>query len=117
LSIPATEKCRAVLSVWTERRKPSAVCRELGVKWMILKHWQNRALEGMLRALEPRRSAEQGTELSPRLQSLLDHREKSMLVKSAGRMESRLSTRMAAIASKPGKGDQKITEGNTRQKE
>ena len=27
----AEQKCRAVLSVWTERRKPGEVCRELGV--------------------------------------------------------------------------------------
>ena len=32
----AEEKCRAVLSVWTERRKPGEVCRELGVAWSIL---------------------------------------------------------------------------------
>ena len=118
LSIPATEKCRAVLSIWTERRKPAAVCRELGVKWMILKHWQNRALEGMLQALEPRRNLEQGTALSPRLQALLEHREKNLLVRSAGQLESRLSSRLTAIASKRDVGDTKKTEGiNTRQKE
>jgi len=32
----AEEKCRAVLSVWTERRKPGEVCRELGVAWSLL---------------------------------------------------------------------------------
>ncbi len=32
----AEEKYRAVLSVWTERRKPGEVCRELGVAWSIL---------------------------------------------------------------------------------
>jgi len=44
----AEEKCRAVLSVWTERCKPGDVCRELGVTWTLLSHWQSRAMEGML---------------------------------------------------------------------
>jgi hypothetical protein len=118
LSIPAVEKCRAVLSVWTERRKPAAVCRELGIKWTILMHWQNRALEGMLQALESRRNLEQGVALSPRLQALLEHREKRLLVRSADQLETRLSSRLSAIASKPVKGDTKTTDGaNTRQKE
>jgi transposase-like protein len=118
LSIPAAEKCRAVLSVWTERRKPAAVCRELGIKWTILMHWQNRALEGMLQALEPRRNLAQGAALSPRLQTLLDHREKNLLARSAVPLESRLSSRLASIASKPVKGDPKTMDGaNTRQKE
>jgi len=53
LSLTASDKCKAVLSVWTEKRKPSQVCKELGVKWTILMLWQNRAMEGMLQALEP----------------------------------------------------------------
>jgi transposase-like protein len=118
ISIPTEEKCRAVLSVWTERRKPAAVCRDLGIKWTILMHWQNRALEGMLQALEPRRNLDQGTALSPRLQALLEHREKNLLARSTERLESRLSTRLTAIAAKPGKGDLKTAEGaTTRQKE
>lgn len=119
-SIPAAQKCRAVLSVWTEKRKPSQICKELGIKWTILMHWQNRALEGMLQALEPRRNLEQGTALSPRLQSLLAHRERNLLAAAPqDRLESRLSTRLAAIAAKPGKGDLKTAESvaNTRQKE
>ena len=118
ISIPAAEKCRAVLSVWTEKRKPAAVCRELGVKWTILMHWQNRALEGMLQALEPRRNLEQGVALSPRLQALLEHREKNLLARSTGHLESRLSSRLEAIAAKPGKGEQKTMDTvNTRKKE
>jgi hypothetical protein len=118
LSIGATEKCRAVLSVWTERRKPAAVCRELGIKWTILMHWQNRALEGMLQALEPRRNLEQGAALSPRLLSLIERREKSRSpTVSQGRMESRLSARLATIAAKPDNGEQKTEVGNIRKKE
>jgi transposase-like protein len=50
----AEQKCRAVLSVWTEKRKPGEICRELGVGWSLLNQWQERAMEGMLMALEPR---------------------------------------------------------------
>jgi transposase-like protein len=65
------EKCRAVLSVWTERRKPGEVCRELGVAWGVLQQWQDRAMEGMLLALQPRIQVERGVVLSPRLAVLL----------------------------------------------
>ena len=65
------EKCRAVLSVWTERRKPGEVCRELGVAWGILKQWEDRAMAGMLLALQPRVQVERGIALSPRLAVLL----------------------------------------------
>ena len=47
-------KCAAVLSIWSERRKPAEVCRELGINWPTLNGWQNQAMEGMLQALEPR---------------------------------------------------------------
>jgi len=65
------EKCRAVLLVWTERGKPGEVCRELGVSWGILKQWEDRAMEGMLLALQPRVPVERGVALSPRLAVLL----------------------------------------------
>lgn len=65
------EKCRAVLTVWTERRKPGEVCRELGVAWGVLQQWQDRAMEGMLLALQPRVQVERGVALSPRLAVLL----------------------------------------------
>src|SRR5512136_1355301 len=65
------EKCRAVLSVWTERRKPGEICRELGVAWTVLSQWQARAMEGMLLALQPRVPIERGVALSPRLAVLL----------------------------------------------
>ena len=65
------EKCRAVLLVWTERRKPGEVCRELRVDWGVLQQWQDRAMEGMLLALQPRLPVERGVALSPRLAVLL----------------------------------------------
>jgi transposase-like protein len=73
------EKCRAVLSVWTERRKPGEVCRELGVVWGILKQWEDRAMEGMLLALQPRVQVERGLALSPRLAVLLKKSQAGMM--------------------------------------
>ena len=73
------EKCRAVLSVWTERRKPGEVCRELGVDWGVLKQWQDRAMEGMLMALQPRVQMERGVALSPRLVVLLKRSQAGMM--------------------------------------
>lgn len=75
----AMEKCQAVLSVWTERRRPAEVCRELSIPWVLLSHWQKRAMEGMLQALEPRVSLEKGPALSPRLQTLLSKRRLSLM--------------------------------------
>jgi transposase-like protein len=68
------EKAEAVLAVWTEKRTPAAIARELGVNWQILQNWQDRALMGMLEALESRVSAtmEKPPTLSRRLRQLLD---------------------------------------------
>ncbi len=73
------EKCRAVLSVWTERRKPGEVCRELGVDWGVLQQWQDRAMEGILLALQPRVPVERGVALSPRLAVLLKRSQAGMM--------------------------------------
>jgi hypothetical protein len=88
----AMEKCKAVLSVWTERRRPAEICRELSIPWMVLAHWQKRAMEGMLQALEPRVSLEKGPMLSPRLQALLEKKRLSLLTSTAqGRLDKTLS--------------------------
>jgi len=88
----AMEKCRAVLSVWTERRRPAEVCRELTIPSMVLAQWQKRAMEGMLQALEPRVSLDKGPALSPRLQALLEKRRLTLLTTTAqGRLEKTLS--------------------------
>lgn len=70
----AQEKCRAVLSLWAERRKGSEVCRELGVTWCQLNAWQDRAMEGMLAALTPktRKDQQRGPALGAKLQKLLE---------------------------------------------
>jgi hypothetical protein len=71
----AQEKVQAVLTVWTERCRPTEVCRQLKVPWITFDHWQRRAMEGMLQALEPRVNLAKGQALSPRLQALLLRRQ------------------------------------------
>lgn len=67
----ALEKTQAVLAVWTDRCKPSEVCRQLGINWITFHQWQKRAMEGIVQALESRTNLSQGEVLSPRLQALL----------------------------------------------
>jgi len=92
------EKCRAVLSVWTEKRKPGEVCRELGVAWSLLNQWQERAMEGMLMALQPRVPVDKGVALSPRLAVLLERNSKGGAMKG---LERRLA-RLQGSPAKPG---------------
>lgn len=100
----AMEKCRAVLSVWTERRKPSQICRELQIPWMVLSQWQKRAMEGMLQALEPRVSLSEGRALSPRLQSMLEKKRLSIMTNTAqNRLEKTLSRAQEAKKPEPAK--------------
>lgn len=48
------------------------------VNWMTFNQWQQRAMEGMLQALESRVNLARGEALSPRLQTLLLNRQKTM---------------------------------------
>jgi transposase-like protein len=75
---PATEKAQAVLAVWTDRCRAAEVCRQLKINFMTFQHWQRRAMEGMLQALESRVNLSQGQVLSPRLQSLLQNRQRRL---------------------------------------
>jgi transposase-like protein len=95
----AEEKCRAVLSVWTERRKLGEVCRELGVTWTVLSQWQARAMEGMLLALQPRVPMQKGLALNPRLAVLLERKIKGGSIK---RLEQRLARLQVTPVPKPG---------------
>jgi len=92
---PAEQKCRAVLSVWTERRKPGEICRELGISWSRLIRWQEQALGGMLLALEPRVPVEKGVALNPRLAVLLERKIKGGSIKG-------LERRLAKLQGSPG---------------
>jgi transposase-like protein len=90
------EKAQAVLAVWTERVKPGEVCRQLGVSWIRFNQWQQRAMEGMLQALETRVSLSEGGALSPRLQQLLA---KKKAAAGVGKLEAKLKRLQDAVAS------------------
>ena len=47
----AQEKAQAVLSVWSSRRQPSAICKSLGIAWGLLNSWEKSALGGIQKAL------------------------------------------------------------------
>lgn len=83
----AAEKCRAVLAVWTERRKASDLCREMGVSASLFSLWQDRALGGMLEALEPRgtREAALGPALPAQIKRLLDRKVRARELQNLGR--------------------------------
>ena len=68
------EKTEAVLALWSERRKPAELCRELEITWQQLLNWQQRALSAMMQVLEPRvRQEEQRPPaLGSRLRKLLE---------------------------------------------
>ena len=93
----AQDKVQAVLAVWTERCRPAEVCRQLHIPWMTFNHWQQRAMEGMLQALENRVNLARGEALSPRLQALLQHRQRSL---TASRLTRRLQ-QIKPVASPP----------------
>jgi hypothetical protein len=88
------DKVQAVLAVWTDRCKPSEVCRQLHVPWITFNHWQRRAMEGMLQALESRVNLSQGQALSPRLRALLQKHQQATNI-------NRLNQRLEKVASKP----------------
>ena len=86
-SYSAQDKAQAVLRVWTERCRPAEVCRELGINWVSFRQWQQRAMEGMLQALEPRVNLTKGQALSPRLQALIRAQPQAHTRKLAQRLE------------------------------
>ena len=67
----AQQRVQAVLSIWTERRRPAEVCQELAISPKVLSHWEERALAAMLQALEARTRREPGAALSPKLERLV----------------------------------------------
>ena len=71
----ASEKVQAVLAIWTERVKTTEVMKTLQVNYITLQQWQERAMEGMMQALEPRVNLTDGAALSPKLQAILAKRQ------------------------------------------
>ena len=85
------EKSKAVLSIWSERRTMTELCKELSVTSGQLSKWQHQAMEGMLSALESKRDQEQLPALNNRLARLLE-KKISMRNGHLNRLEGRLET-------------------------
>jgi hypothetical protein len=70
----AKEKAQAVLALWSGRRNPSTLTRELEVPWAIINTWEKRALSGMLTALDPtwKQAQEEQPTLPRRLERLIE---------------------------------------------
>jgi transposase-like protein len=101
-SFSATDKAQAVLAVWTDRCKAADVCRQLRINFMTFQHWQRRAMEGMLQALESRVNLARGDALSPRLQALLSNRQKILNTKKlSSRLEQIQLAAKQETAAKP----------------
>lgn len=93
------EKCRAVLAVWTERKKASVLCRELGICASLLWQWQDRALSGMLEALEPKgQEGREGPALAQQIKRLLDRKIRDREMKAVGRLPRKSRVQNAPVA-------------------
>jgi len=83
------EKSKAVLSVWSERRSPAEVCRELSITWMQFNQWQNQSMTGMFSALENKKDQVKCPPISGRLEKLMERRNGSQSPKPS-KVEKRL---------------------------
>ena len=99
--VSAADKAQAVLAVWTERVRPAEVCRQLGVNPITFSQWQERAMEGMLQALESRVNLAAGQCLSPRLRTLLAKRHHAAGV-------NKLEAKLAKLANGPVKPEEAL---------
>ena len=99
-SFPAKQKCEAVLAVWSERRKPSEICRELEIPWQLLTNWQDTAIKGMMQALDPKRSPDghRLAPVSPRVEKLLEKADVALSRRS--RAEARLASIQKTVQAK-----------------
>lgn len=68
----AQQKAQAVLAAWTEKLSQMEICRQLEINYMTFQNWQNRAMDGMLQALENHLQINDTTVLNPRLRKLMD---------------------------------------------
>lgn len=88
-SFSAEQKAQAVLAAWTERLSQTEVCRQMQVNYVTFQNWQNRAMEGMLQALDNQLQLTDTTVLSPRLRKLMD--------RGRGLAEDRLGRRLERL--------------------
>jgi hypothetical protein len=103
-SFPAKLKCEAVLSVWSERRKPAEVCRELQIPWQQLNTWQDTAMKAMMLALDPKQTpdGQRLAAVSPRVEKLLEKAEG--IVTRRSRAEARLASIQQSVEAKKKSG-------------
>jgi len=94
----AHQRVQAVLAVWTERRRPAAVCRQMGINSTLLIQWQQRAMAGMLEALQPRCQAE--AQLGPALTAKLERLLARQALAVDGKM-AKLEKRLAKTQPEP----------------
>jgi len=81
------QKITAVLSIWTERRTSAQICQEMDISAALLGQWQNLAIEGMLKALDPKKK-DPLAPLNHRLSRLIEKK----LAGPGGKLEKRLKT-------------------------
>ena len=74
-----------MLSIWSERRTSAQLCQELDISPALLGQWQNLAIEGMLRALDPKKK-DPLPPINQRLSRLIEKK----LAGPTGRLEKRL---------------------------
>ena len=82
------QKITAVLSIWSERRTSTQVCQELEISPTLLGQWQNLAIEGMLKALDPKKK----DPLPP-----LNHRLTRLIEKKLAGPSRKLEQRLKAV--------------------
>jgi transposase-like protein len=82
------QKITAVLSIWTERRTSAQICQELDISPNLLGQWQNLAIEGMLKSLDPTKK-DPVPPLNQRLSRLIE--------KKLNGSEQKLEARLKAI--------------------
>ena len=92
LPYTAQQRLQAVLSLWTERRRPADLCQALAISPKVLAHWEERALAAMLQALETPTRREPGPALSPKLERLVARQ----AVRQQGRL-AKLEKRLAKL--------------------
>jgi hypothetical protein len=88
----AQQRAQAVLSIWSERRRPGEVCQELAIRPGMLLAWEKRALAAMLKGLESQTRLEPRPALSPKLERLLARQ----ALQQKGRM-AKLEKRLAKL--------------------
>ena len=79
------QKITAVLSIWSERRTSAQLCQELDISPALLGQWQHLAIEGMLRALDPKKK-DPLPPINQRLSRLIERK----LSGPTGKLEKRL---------------------------